>query len=299
METRSPESVPPSGPGPAPASSEDERRFRADDSAAFREAVLRQVQELTSDNRRLLQSVIKSERRFRTLAKAVWNVQEEERRRLARELHDGIGQTLTALANQIQRICDDARSMENMGLKHRLADALELTRGALHDTRELSRLLRPTLLDDLGLEPALQWLARTLAERSQLRIEVYTTLGDGRLPADIETLIFRITQEALTNVMRHSGAAEVLILLTRTGTHLRLQIGDDGHGFDPSELTAQKGAMSAGVRGMRDRAELFGGKLEVNSSAGEGTSVILSLPVEQELPTPPANAGPDLSETLS
>lgn len=259
---------------------ESDRRFRTEDPAAFREAVLRQVQELTSDNQRLLQSVIKSEKRFRTLAKAVWNVQEEERRRLARELHDGIGQTLTALANQIQRIFDDAKSMENLGLEHRLADALDLTRGALHDTRELSRLLRPTLLDDLGLEAALKWLARTLAERTKLAIEVHSTLGETRLPADVETLVFRITQEALTNVIRHSGAHEVQILLTQTVNQLRLQVRDDGQGFDPTQLTAEKGAVSSGVRGMRDRAELFGGRLEVNSACGEGTTILMTMPID-------------------
>jgi two-component system, NarL family, sensor kinase len=257
-----------------------DRRFRAEDPAAFREAVLRQVQELTSDNQRLLQSVIKSEKRFRSLAKAVWHVQEEERRRLARELHDGIGQTLTALANQIQRIFDDARSMENLGLEHRLNDALDLTRGALHDTRELSRLLRPTLLDDLGLEAALKWLARTLAERTGIAIEVHSTLGETRLPADIETLVFRITQEALTNVIRHSGAQEVQILATLGAGTLKLQVRDDGYGFDPAQLTAEKGGASAGVRGMRDRAELFGGRLEINSANGEGTTVQMTLPLD-------------------
>lgn len=255
--------------------------FRAEDPAAFREAVLRQVQQLTADNQRLLQTVIKSEKRFRGLAKAVWHVQEEERRRLARELHDGIGQTLTALANQIQRIFDDAKESENLGLEHRLSDALELTRGALHDTRELSRLLRPTLLDDLGLEAALKWLARTLGERTGMTIEVHSTLSEQRLALDVETLVFRITQEALTNVIRHSGAKEVQILLTRAGSVLRLRVRDDGKGFDPAEqATPEKSALSAGVRGMRDRAELFAGRLEVSSAPGEGCTVQLTLPLD-------------------
>lgn len=267
----------------AAATPGSERRFRSSDPSHFRDAVLRQVQALTSDNQRLLQSVIKSERRFRGLAKAVWHVQEEERRRLARELHDGIGQTLTALANQIQRIFDDARAMENLGLEHRLADALELTRGALHDTRELSRLLRPTLLDDLGLEAALKWLARTLGERTGLAIEVHSTLADQRLSEDVETLVFRITQEALTNVIRHSGAREAQILLTRSPAQLRLQVHDDGRGFEPASTTgAGKSGESAGVRGMRDRAELFGGTLEIHSAAGEGTTVQLLLPMQDE-----------------
>lgn len=255
--------------------------FRADDPDAFRKAVLRQVQELTADNQRLLQSVVKSEKRFRSLARSVWHVQEEERRRLARELHDGIGQILTALANQLQRIHDDAHAMENLGLENRLADALEITRSALHDTRELSRLLRPTLLDDLGLEAALRWLARTLSERTQIRIEVISTLGEQRLLPDVETLVFRITQEALTNVIRHSGAKLVQIMLTGGASQLRLQVRDDGAGFEQLDLNApEKGGSSTGVRGMRDRAELFAGRLDVSSAPGEGTSVTLSLPLD-------------------
>ena len=265
---------------------QDDRRnaqFRADDPENFRKVVLRQVQELTADNQRLLQSVVKSEKRFRTLAKSVWHVQEEERRRLARELHDGIGQILTALANQIQRIHDDAAAAENLGLEHRLADALEITRSALHDTRELSRLLRPTLLDDLGLEAALKWLARTLSERAGIPIEVHSTLGERRLPADVETLVYRITQEALTNVLRHSGASEAQILLAPGERTLRLQVRDDGHGFDTAELSAAgRGGLSSGVRGMRDRAELFGGRVEISSAPGEGTSVQLSLPLDAD-----------------
>ena len=255
--------------------------FRSDDTESFRAAVLRQVEELTTDNQRLLQSVVKSEKRFRTLAQSVWHVQEEERRRLARELHDGLGQTLTALANQLQRIHDDAHAMSNLGLGHRLGDALDITRGALHDTRELSRLLRPTLLDDLGLEAALKWLARTLGERTGLAIEVHSNLGEQRLMPDIETLVFRICQEALTNVIKHSGAKQAQVLLTQAAGLLRLRVHDDGAGFDLADLNSpEKSAMSAGVRGMRDRAELFGGNIVLNSAPGEGTSVQLQLPVE-------------------
>lgn len=257
----------------------------------YRETMLRQVRELTEDNQRLFQSVMRSEKRYRTLAKAVWHVQEEERRRLARELHDGLGQTLTALANQIQRIADDARAHANLGLEHRLSDALDLTRGALHDTRELSRLLRPTLLDDLGLDAALGWLARTLGERTGLAIEFHSGLEERRLPPDVETLVFRITQEALTNIIRHSGAREAQIVLTLGDGVLRLHVRDEGSGFDPAELSSpDKLGASAGVRGMRDRAELFGGRIEIGSVPGEGTSVQLILPLELNQDSAPLRA---------
>lgn len=251
----------------------------AADSEGFRLAVLRQVQELTADNQRLLQSVVRSEKRFRTLAKSVWHVQEEERRRLARELHDGLGQNLTALANQLQRILDDARGAGNLGLLHRLADALDMTRGVLHDTRELSRLLRPTLLDDLGLDAALAWLARTLSERTGLAIELQSGLDERRLHPDVETLVFRITQEALTNVIRHSEARSARIALECQAHTLTLRIEDKGRGFDATQVAAP-GQVSGGLRGMRDRAELFGGRVELRSAPGEGTVVQLMLALD-------------------
>lgn len=247
----------------------------------FRHAVLRQIEALTADNQRLLQSVARSERRFRTLAKSVWNVQEDERRRLARELHDGLGQNLTALANQLQRLFDDARGVGNLGLSHRLSDALDLTRGALRDTRELSRLLRPTLLDDLGLDAALNWLARTLSERTGLAIDFKSSLDGQRLHADVETLIYRVTQEALTNVIRHADARSAHIDLSLRGASMSLRVEDDGIGFDPSQLLADS-ERGGGTRGMRDRAELFGGRLELHSAPGAGTIVQLSLTLDPD-----------------
>lgn len=252
--------------------------------------MLRQIRELTADNQRLLQSVVRSERRFRTLAKSVWRVQEEERRRLARDLHDGIGQTLTALVNQLQRIDDDALSVGNLGLKHRLDDALEMARDTLRDTRELSRLLRPTLLDDLGLDAALAWLARTLSERTGLAIAFESGLEEQRLPSDVETLLFRITQEALTNVIRHSAARSARVIVAHTPIQLILRIEDDGHGFDTAQVAqAERNASGSGLRGMRDRAELFGGRVEIRSAPGQGTVVQLTLTLD----------GPDTDATAT
>lgn len=254
----------------------------------FRRQVLQQIQELTADNQRLLQSVVRSERRFRTLAKSVWHVQEEERRRLARELHDGLGQTLTALANQLQRLHDDAQNASNLGLEHRLHDALSITRGALCDTRELSRLLRPTLLDDLGLDAALAWLARNLSERTGLDIGLESGLDEQRLHPDVETLLFRVTQEALTNVIRHSGAQTARIVIRHAPMLLILRVEDDGKGFEIAQMAqAERSAGSSGLRGMRDRAELFGGRVEILSAPGQGTVVQLTLTLD------PSDTEPD------
>jgi two-component system NarL family sensor kinase len=262
----------------------------SESSAAFRAAVLRQIGELNADNQRLLQSVVRSEQRFRTLAKSVWHVQEEERRRLARELHDGLGQSLTALANQLQRAVDELHqgSANTPSLQKKLNDALALTRSTLHDSRELSRLLRPTLLDDLGLDAALSWLARTLSERTDLKITVHSTLDEHRLHPDVETLVFRITQEALTNAIRHSAARQVRVQLDHRGRALDLRIEDDGCGFEPLQLPPA--GSCSGLRGMRDRAELFGGRVELRSAPGEGTVVQLLLVLDT--PDIPATTEP-------
>lgn len=135
------------------------------------------------------------------------------------------------------------------------------------------------MLDDLGLEAALQWLARMLRERTGLDVEVVTRLKDRRLPPDVETLVFRIVQESLTNVIRHSGAQRAEVGLSLIGSVLRLTVRDEGCGFDPAQRQ-RPGAPSAGLRGMRDRAELFGGRLEIISAPGQGTLVKLMLPLD-------------------
>jgi two-component system, NarL family, sensor kinase len=242
--------------------------------------IVGRVRQITRENERLFQRLIEGERRFRGLAKAVWKVQEDERRRLARELHDGLGQTLTALTNQLERLqlkLDDPDSAE---LAVRLADSVEMARAALNEIRELSRLLRPPVLDDLGLPAALSWLARTLEQRTGLRVEL--TLGglEERLDADLETLVFRLVQEALTNVLRHAGADRATVAVSRGDSLLALQIADRGRGFDTGAILVEGAAATgSGLRGMRDRLELFGGRLEITSEPGEGTLVSAVVPL--------------------
>ncbi|HZC76569.1 MAG TPA: histidine kinase, partial [Ktedonobacterales bacterium] len=164
------------------------------------EQIAQRVEQISARNERLLERMIEGERRFRSLAKSVWKVQEEERRRLARELHDGIGQTLTALINQLQRLQSGTAAPGD------LEAAIEVAELALKDVRELSRLLRPPVLDDLGLHAGLAWLTRTLREHSELRASIDWQAGeDERLDQELETLIFRIAQEGLNNVLKHSG----------------------------------------------------------------------------------------------
>jgi two-component system, NarL family, sensor kinase len=243
--------------------------------------IVDRVHHITRENERLFQRLIEGERRFRSLAKAVWKVQEDERRRLARELHDGLGQTLTALTNQLERL---QRKLDGSGaveLAGGVADAVEMARLALNESREMSRLLRPPVLDDLGLTAALSWLARTLEQRAGLRVELSLSGLDERLEPDLETLVFRLVQEALTNVLRHAGVSHARVALIRAGDLLDLRVTDDGRGFDPEATLAgrEAAATGSGLRGMRDRLELFGGRLEIASSPGQGTLVAAAIPL--------------------
>lgn len=241
--------------------------------------IVDRVRHITRENERLFQRLIEGERRFRGLARAVWKVQEDERRRLARELHDGLGQTLTALTNQLERL----QQKLDGGEPASLAGAVDTARAALNEVRELSRLLRPPVLDDLGLPAALSWLTRTLEQRTGLRAVLALEGLHQRLDPDLETLVFRIIQEALTNVLRHADVDRAEVGVSRIGTVLELRISDSGKGFDPQTLLAGGDAggtaTGSGLRGMRDRLELFGGRLEILSSPGRGTLLTAEVPL--------------------
>jgi len=244
--------------------------------------IVDRVRDITRANERIFARLIDGERRFRGLAKAVWKVQEDERRRLARELHDGLGQTLTALTHQLERLREKAGESLTPDLAAHLSDSVEMARLALNESRELSRLLRPPVLDDLGLAAALSWLARTLEERTGLKVDLDLDPFDERLDPDLETLVFRLIQEALTNVLRHSGASRAQVAVRRVAGALELRVADAGRGFDPREFLAVGAATTgSGVRGMRDRLELFGGSLEIVSEPGRGTLVSAVVPLTE------------------
>ena len=227
--------------------------------------------ELRDQYRRLLQRLEANEREFRRLGRSVWRVQEDERRRLARELHDGIGQNLTALKHRLAQLGDGLPPQQ----RAQLETAIALCSETLEDTRELSRLLRPPILDDLGLEPALRWLARSQGEASGLDIGVEIE----PLPAldgDLQTLLFRVAQEALNNAAKHAGARSVLVRLVARGGQLQLQVADDGRGCDPDVALRSGGS---GLGGMRERLRLYDGRLEIHAAPGEGTRLRAVVPM--------------------
>lgn len=232
------------------------------------------LESLRREQDRLVGQLLAGERRFRRLARSVWAVQERERRRLARELHDGVGQLLTALKQQLEL----ARGEDEEDRDERLGDALELAGRALEDTRELSRLLRPAILDDLGLEPGLRWLTRTHEERTGVTVDLRCRHLDERFGDELETLVFRVVQEALTNAAKHAEAERIEVTVERSTGELRIEVRDDGRGLDPARV--ETGREGMGLRGMRDRVELFDGRLDVASPPGEGTRLAVRIPLE-------------------
>lgn len=220
---------------------------------------------------RLLERLEAHEREFRRLGRSVLRVQEDERRRLARELHDGVGQNLTALKHRLAQLRDAAG---DPALREALDAAVALCAHTLDDTRELSRLLRPTVLDDLGLAPALRWLGRSVGESAGLAVAVEVEPLPP-LDGERETLLFRVAQEALNNIAKHAQARSVLLRVVERDGRAQLQVVDDGIGFDPSARPD-----GSGLSGMRERLALFRGTLEVHSAPGHGTRLRAVVPLD-------------------
>jgi len=211
--------------------------------------------------------------RLQELSRRLFQVQEDERRHLARELHDQIGQALTAAKIDLQAA---QRLEERTAIVRRLDDIIALIERLLQEARQLSLDLRPPLLDDLGLVPALRWCLDQQAQRADLRVEFFADPALERVDAAIETACFRVAQEALTNVVRHARAQTVSVELHRTPEALHLVVRDDGSGFDV--MTGEQGD-NLGLLGMRERVALLAGELDCKSAPGRGTEIHAFFPV--------------------
>jgi PAS domain S-box-containing protein len=234
-------------------------------------------------NARMFEEMRDGRERLHALSQRLMQVQEFERRRIARELHDGIGQALTALKMHLQhaqRLLGGPEAAPQMG------DGVLLAEQALQQVRELSFDLRPSLLDDLGLVSALRWYADRQAQLAGFSVDFAAAGLESRLPPDVEIACFRTAQEALTNVVRHAQARQVRIRLRRDERELHLGVVDDGVGFDVNSAfrRAAYGA-SLGLLAMQERAELAGGRVRIRSLMGLGTGVHARFPLEA---TPPA-----------
>ncbi len=224
------------------------------------------------------QERLRASQKLQVLSQRLVEVQESERRHIARELHDEIGQTLTAAEMNLQAALQTPGAA---ALERRLAQSIEAVERVLEQVHDLSLNLRPSMLDDLGLEAALRWYTHRQADLTGLKAEFHPVPLSDRLPGVVETGCFRVAQEALTNVVRHAQAHSVAVQLSTTGNHLHLVVRDDGVGFDVHALRARamRGA-SLGLLSMEERTVLAGGGFELKSKPGKGTEVHAWFPLD-------------------
>ncbi|MDB6167711.1 MAG: response regulator receiver sensor signal transduction histidine kinase [Verrucomicrobia bacterium] len=223
--------------------------------------------------------------RLQTLSKRLFKIQEDERRAIARELHDQVGQMLTGLKFQLEALARAADQNPGAGLKEKINEALGLSAELMAHVRELTQQFRPRILDDLGLRAALEWHARLFQRQTGVNAAVEVSLPDKRLPIELEVAVFRITQEALTNIARHAGCTEAAVIVTHdsvgageTGEgRLHVEISDRGRGFDLEAALASRN--SIGLTSLTERVSLAGGTVEIFSRVNQGTRIHAEFPV--------------------
>jgi signal transduction histidine kinase len=224
-------------------------------------------------NRRRYEEIVNGRKALEKLSARLVEAQESERRTISRELHDEVGQTLNALlvdaANLAKRLpLDDADSRRYLDNIRTFADS------SINSIRDIALLLRPSMLDDLGLVPALEWQAREVSRRTGIKVDVTAENVPDSLPDGVRTTVYRLVQEALNNITRHSGAKSVVITVRHDAGSLFLSVTDDGRGFDP------KRTRGLGMLGMEERVRQLGGRFEIQSAPGKGTALRVTLPAQ-------------------
>jgi two-component system sensor histidine kinase UhpB len=212
--------------------------------------------------------------RLHQLPRQILQAQEAERHRLARDLHDEAAQALTSLLVHL-RLLERAHTPEEA--QGRVHELRQLTAQALEEVRRVALDLRPTILDDLGLGPALAWRVDELNKVDGMNATIQITGLDDRLPREIELVLYRVGQEALSNVARHARATQVTVWLQRQPDGVMLTIADNGRGFDPTAPRCDDGH-GLGLLGMRERLGMIGGELQIRSTAGQGTEIVACAP---------------------
>ena len=261
--------------GGAPFDDTDEAVVAA--LAAFAAGAIETAELLASERSRT--AAEEQARARRELLGQVIAAQEAERARVSRDLHDDVGQALTSVLLGLRLVEDSLAGpdLDPADARERVADLRDLVADGLRRARQLAFDLRPTVLDDVGLAPALQRLTGDVAMRSGVAVELDTSAlaPDERLAPEIETVVYRVVQEALTNVVRHAAATTASVALAGRDNVIRVLIEDDGVGFDPQQTPTRE---RLGVDGMLERAALVGGTVSVTSAVGAGTTVVLEVP---------------------
>jgi two-component system NarL family sensor kinase len=267
-------------------------RRRAEETLRESEERFRKLSEtLDAEVRDRTRELEEQSGQVRELSWRLLRTQDEERRHIARELHDSAGQNLTVLAINLATIVQNAKKRAPE-MSKAAEQALEMVQELTKEIRTTSYLLHPPLLDENGLPPALSWYIRGLSERSRVDIAFSISEEFGRLPRELELIIFRLVQECLTNIHRHSGSKTASIQISRDSDRILVEVRDQGKGI-PSEQLVQidQGIAGGGIRGMRERLRQFQGEM-ILDSVGSGTTVIVTIPIPAGIHTRKTDARP-------
>ena len=231
------------------------------------------------ENAQLMKTVRMHRQELRRLTEKLFQSQEEERRRIARELHDEAGQSLTAVKLGLDRL-EENHAADDVHIREEIGEIRKMITRTSSEIRRLSYNLHPTLLIDLGLEPALNLYFKEIENNSDLSIEFNMVGFDQRLEPDTETVFYRFSQEALTNTLKHSGAENFRLSIIKSYPNIIFLAEDDGKGFNSHIIGKDTGSL--GLLGMRERASLLGGTFQLRSSPGKGTRIRINVPFEEE-----------------
>lgn len=260
---------------------------RRDEIGKLARAFNAMVTQLSKTRERLEQKVIEAQaanEQLRNLSAHLQNIREEERIHIAREMHDELGQLLTGFKMDVSWLHKKLGDSEDPGVKEKLQEMMGIVNEAAIFVRKLASELRPSILDDLGLVAALDWHSHEFRRRANIEVEFRSEVNELKTSELIATGLFRMYQESLTNVARHAEAKKVVSLLEVKNGEAVLSITDDGKGFDLNGTGERK---TLGLLGMKERATMIGGKLEIRSAPGKGTTILISVPLHQTTPKEP------------
>ncbi len=246
---------------------------------------MRHIVALETEAAARYEEIVMARTELKQLSARLVDAQENDRRAISRELHDEVGQALTGVRLELANLSQRIRLRDVPGAEHKLAEIKELVEGSLGAVRNMALLLRPSMLDDLGLVPALQWQGREVSKRTGLRVRVAAEGVSDDLPEEHKTCIYRIVQESLHNCTQHAAATAVRITVRQEPECIRLSIEDNGKGFHP----AQERGM--GLLGIEERAARLGGALSIESHPGQGATLSVVLPTAKPVghALPPAS----------
>jgi len=267
---------------PISVAAQDEVGQLAESLEAMRQRLRAAYEAVEKTNKELEIRVSERTERLGQVLHQTISAQEDERRRLARELHDETAQTIAALLIALDRARDALKGKGPEAISQ-IGEAKQLSSRLLAETRRLILGLRPTVLDDMGLLPAIRWYAESYVGDKGIEVRVEAAVPTQRLPAHIEVALFRIVQEALANVAKHSQAGHVDVHVTHDEREIAVSVADDGRGFDVARALDRAGpTVSVGLLGMQERARLLGGRLEIRPRGGGGTLVRVEIPLSDE-----------------